>query len=196
MVVKSEVLIRRARLRSENRDRFSGGSKPEYKKLERPLCVQVDAQRSMTGEFVFMAEIAVRAWQTAARDIVLTDESRSELQAKFLRDLRGNADGVLLAERCGEIYGWGARVPKSNYISDLWVDPTHHSQGVGGALLGALMAQIVLDGFAEAEIGTHADNSPAIGLYEKAGFKTYHRSEEWSESFGRKVEKVRMQVKL
>lgn len=70
-----------------------------------------------------MAEIAVRAWQTAARDIVLTDESRSELQAKFLRDLRGNADGVLLAERCGEIYGWGARVPKSNYISDLWVDP-------------------------------------------------------------------------
>ncbi|MDT4863557.1 hypothetical protein FQZ97_982700 [compost metagenome] len=63
-------------------------------------------------------------------------------------------------------------------------------------MLGALMAQIVLDGFAEAEIGTHADNFPAIGLYEKAGFRTYHRSEEWSESFGRNVEKVRMQVKL
>ncbi|KAB0570632.1 GNAT family N-acetyltransferase [Brucella pituitosa] len=150
----------------------------------------------MSGEFVFMAELAVRAWQTAARDIELTDESRSVLKAKFLRDLNENADGVLVASLDGEICGWGARVPKSNYISDLWVNPAHHGQGLGGALLGALMVQIVLDGFAEAEIGTHADNLPAIGLYEKAGFRTYHRSEEWSESFGRNVDKVRMQVKL
>ena len=160
------------------------------------MCVQVDALRSMPGEFVLMAEIAVRAWQTAAREIVLTDESRSELQAKFLRDLRENTDGVLLAEQDGNICGWGARVAQSNYISDLWIAPAFHGQGVGGALLDALMAQIVLDGFVEAEIGTHADNFPAIGLYEKVGFRIYHRSEEWSECFGRTVEKVRMRIVL
>lgn len=160
------------------------------------MCVHVDAQRSMPGEFALMVEIAVRAWQAAAHEIVLTDESRSELQAKFLRDLRENTDGVLLAERSGEICGWGARVPKTNYVSDLWIAPAFHGQGVGGALLDALMAQIVLDGFVEAEIGTHADNFPAIGLYEKAGFRIYHRSEEWSECFGRTVEKVRMRIVL
>lgn len=157
---------------------------------------EVLIRRVKSGEFVLMAELAVRAWQTAARDIALTDESRTMLQAKFLRDLHENTDGVLVVERSCEICGWGARVPKSSYISDLWIHPSHHGKGFGGVLLGALMAQIVLDGFLEAQIGTHADNLPAIGLYEKAGFRTYHRSEEWSESFGRTVEKIRMHVEL
>ncbi|ASV83152.1 acetyltransferase domain protein [Ochrobactrum quorumnocens] len=148
------------------------------------------------GEFVFMAQLAVRAWQTAARSIELTDESRSVLKAKFLRDLNANADGVLVIERQGEICGWGARVPNCNYVSDLWIDPAYHGQGLGGLLLNALLAQILLDGFAEAEIGTHADNLPAIGLYRKAGFAIYREEEEWSESFGRRVEKVRMKASL
>lgn len=143
-----------------------------------------------------MAELAVRAWQTAARAIGLTDESRSLLKAKFLRDLNENADGVLLAEREGRICGWGARVSNSNYISDLWIDPPYHGQGLGGLLLNALMAQILLDGFAEAEIGTHADNLPAIGLYRRTGFAIYRQEEEWSESFGHRVEKVRMKASL
>lgn len=153
-------------------------------------------RRASPGEFVLMAELAVRAWQTAARNITLTNESWAGLQAKFLRDLYENADGVLLAERSSEICGWGARVPKSDYISDLWIDPAHHGQGLGGALLDALMAQIVLNGFSDAEIGTHADNLPAIGLYEKLGFRIYQRSEEWSASFERNVEKVRMRTDL
>lgn len=154
-------------------------------------------RRAITpGETVFMAELAVRAWQTAARHIHLTDESRAALQTKFLRDINGNADGVLVAERQGQMCGWGARIPKSNYISDLWIDPAYHGQGLGGLLLNALMAQILLEGFAEAEIGTHADNLPAIGLYKKTGFTIYRQDEEWSESFGRRVEKVRMKASL
>lgn len=163
MVVKSELLIRRA---------------------------------VMSGEFVLMAELAVCAWQTVAHNIQLTNESAAALKAKFRGDLHENADGALVAVQSDEICGWGASVPKSNYISDLWVDPAYHRQGIGGALLDALMAQIVMDGFTEAEIGTHADNSVAMGLYEKFGFKTYQRSEEWSVSFGRNVEKVRMRADL
>ncbi|KAA9368969.1 GNAT family N-acetyltransferase [Ochrobactrum quorumnocens] len=164
MVVKSELLIRRAKT---------------------------------PGETVFMAELAVRAWQTAARHhIEVTDESRAALHTKFLCDINENADGILVAERQGQVCGWGARIPKSNYISDLWIDPAYHGQGLGGLLLNALMAQILLESFAEAEIGTHADNLPAIGLYRKAGFAVYWQEEEWSESFGRRVEKVRMKVGL
>ncbi|WP_235818127.1 GNAT family N-acetyltransferase [Brucella thiophenivorans] len=143
-----------------------------------------------------MAELAVRAWLTAAHDIVLTDNSRDALEAKFLHDLNEDADCVLVAEQDGLIRGWAARVSKSNYISDLWVDPTYHRQGTGAALLDAIIAQILLDDFVQAEIGTHADNLPAISLYEKMGFRIYHRGGEWSESFGRSVEKARMRIVL
>lgn len=63
-------------------------------------------------------------------------------------------------------------------------------------MLDALMAQILLNGFDEAVIGTHADNLPAIKLYEKAGFQIEWLGEEWSESFSKTVAKVRMRAKL
>src|SRR5690606_18272804 len=70
----------------------------------------------------FYVRIAVRAWRIAASDVALTPERQETLEAKFLRDLQENADGVLVAERGGAIVGWGTSVPQSNYISDLWVD--------------------------------------------------------------------------
>lgn len=110
--------------------------------------------------------------------------------------LHENADGVLVAERDGVAFGWGARIPKSNYIADLWIDLPYQGQGIGTRLLDALMAQILLDGFTEAEIGTHADNFRAIRLYEKMGFQIEWRGAEMSVSLGRSVEKVRMRAKL
>ncbi|OIS90725.1 GNAT family N-acetyltransferase [Brucella cytisi] len=153
-------------------------------------------RRGFSGEFVSMAALAVRAWRIAARDIELTTERQEVLEARFQRDLQEIADGVLAAEKAGILAGWGARVPQSNYISDLWVDPPHHGQGIGRQILDALMAQILLDGFDEALIGTHADNLPAINLYKKAGFRIDWQGDEWSESFERTVEKVRMRADL
>ncbi len=124
-------------------------------------------RRGFPGEFVSMAALAVRAWRIAARDIELTTERQEVLEARFQHDLQEIADGVLVAEKAGILAGWGARVPQSNYISDLWVDPPHHGQGIGRQILDALMAQILLDGFDEALIGTHADNMPAINLYKR-----------------------------
>ncbi len=153
-------------------------------------------RRVLPGEFVCMAALAVRAWRIAARDIELNAARQKALEAKFQRDLQGNADGVLVAEKAGAVAGWSARVPRTNYISDLWIDPLFHGQGIGGQLLGAVMAQILLDGFVEALIGTHADNLPAINLYIKAGFQIDWQGYEWSESFGRTVEKVSMRTEL
>jgi [ribosomal protein S18]-alanine N-acetyltransferase len=132
-------------------------------------------RRGFPGEFVSMAALAVRAWRIAARDIELTTERQKLLEARFQRDLQEIADGVLAAEKAGILAGWGARVPQSNYISDLWVDPPHHGQGIGRQILDALMAQI---------------------LYKKAGFRIDRQGDEWSESFERTVEKVRMRADL
>ncbi|WP_343314272.1 GNAT family N-acetyltransferase [Brucella sp. BE17] len=143
-----------------------------------------------------MAALAVRAWQLPAKIAVLADEKRKILEAKILRDLHENAPGVMVAESNGTLCGWGAQVPKSNYISDLWIDSPFRRQGIGGRILDALIAQIMLDGFSEALIGTHADNLPAIGLYQKFGFVIEWRGEEWSESLGREVEKLRLRRPL
>lgn len=158
--------------------------------------IEINIRRGLPGEFVFMAALAVRAWQLPAKIAVMADEKRQRLEAKFLQDLHQNAHGVVVAEANGTPLGWGARLPKSNYISDLWIDPLFHGQGIGGRILDALMAQITLDGFSEAVIGTHADNVPALGLYQKFGFAIEWRGEEWSESFGDLVEKVRLRRPL
>lgn len=163
------------------------------------MVVKVDTsiRRGFPGEFVFMAALAVRAWEIPAKTGgPLSDQRRAELEANFLGYLHENTDGVLVAEANGKILGWGARVPGSNYIADLWIDPPYHGQGIGGRILDALMAQILLEGFDTATIGTHADNFPAIGLYEKMGFGIEWRGEEASVSMGRVVEKVRMRATL
>ncbi len=160
--------------------------------IERVSCVQTDVRRPVADEFASMAALAVRAWLTAAPDIELTTERQEALEMEFQRDLLENANGVLAAYIGGTCTGWGARVPKSNYISDLWIDPPYQGQGFGSCILDALMAQIMLDGFNEARIGTHANNLTAIHLYKNMGFKIDWRGEEWSKSFGRSVEKVWM----
>ena len=166
------------------------------KNIEGSICVRKDAEHSTAGEFGSMAALDVRAWAVAAHGIELSDECHRTLEEKFLRDIRGNVDGVLVAAIDGTICGWGACVPDTNYISDLWIDPPCHRLGIGRRILDALMTQILLGGFDEACIGTHADNHPAISLYEKTGFSIDWRGEEWSESFGRTVEKVRMSARL
>ena len=162
------------------------------------MVVKVDVliRRGFPGEFVSMAALAVRAWEIPAKSAPLSDQRRAELEANFLGYLHENADGVLVAEANGKILGWGARVPGSNYIADLWIDPPYHGQGIGGGILDALMAQILLDGFDSALIGTHADNLPAIGLYEKMGFHIEWQGEEASVSMGCVVEKVHMRATL
>ena len=123
-------------------------------------------------------------------------DQRRRAELAFLHSGQDYLDYVLVAEKDGVICGWGARDTNQNYISDIWVDPAHHGQGIGTLLVDALLAQIVMLGFQTAEIGTHARNLPAIKLYEKCGFRIIRRYEEWSASLARVVEKVKMQADL
>lgn len=154
-------------------------------------------RRATSADLAMIARIAADAW--AAHIFSHEKEKpgqRQRAELAFLQAARDYQDYILVAVEDSVICGWGARDTNADYISDIWVDPAYHRQGIGIMLVDALLAQIVMLGYKSAKIGTHARNLPAIKLYEKCGFRITRRYEEWSDSLGRVVEKVKMQADL
>lgn len=154
-------------------------------------------RQAVDADCAVIARIGADAWSS----YIFTYETekpgqRKRVELAFLQFAQACPAQILVAEQGGRICGWGARDTNQNYISDIWVDPAHHGQGIGTMLVDALLAQIVMLGFNTAEIGTHARNLPAIRLYEKCGFYIVQHFDGWSDSLLRIVEKVKMQVKL
>jgi len=159
----------------------------------------MEIRRAVASDKAAIAAVGCRAWISAF--------SRFEPEAngpgvgeRTEKVFRSFADDfypqILLAETAGVILGWGARDTNADYISDLWIDPAFHRRGIGLTLMDALLAEIVLSGYATARIETHARNLPAIRLYERCGFEVVWRGEGWSDSLGREIEKVRMEAPL
>lgn len=154
-------------------------------------------RQAITADLAIIARIGADAWASHIFSYETEKpDQRRRAELAFLRSVQDYLDYILVAEQGGVVCGWGARDTNLNYISDIWVDPARQGQGIGTLLVDALLAQIVLLGFQTAEIGTHARNLPAIRLYEKCGFRIIRRYEEWSDSLGRVVEKVKMQADL
>ncbi|WP_022712299.1 MULTISPECIES: GNAT family N-acetyltransferase [unclassified Pseudochrobactrum] len=154
-------------------------------------------RQATNADLAMIARIGADAWASHIFSHETEEpDQRRRAELAFLHSAQDYLDYILVAEQDGVICGWGARDTNQNYISDIWVDPAHHGQGIGTLLVDALLAQIVMLGFQSAEIGTHARNLPAIKLYEKCGFRIIRRYEEWSDSLARVVEKVKMQADL
>ena len=154
-------------------------------------------RQATNADLAMIARIGADAWASHIFSHETEEpDQRRRAQLAFLHSAQDYLDYILVAEQDGVICGWGARDTNQNYISDIWVDPAHHGQGIGTLLVDALLVQIVMLGFQTAEIGTHARNVPAIKLYEKCGFRIICRYEEWSDSLARVVEKVKMQADL
>jgi ribosomal-protein-alanine N-acetyltransferase len=81
-------------------------------------------------------------------------------------------------------------------VSDLWVHPDHHGQGVGQALLLHLCELMAAEGLPTARLDTHAANEGAIRLYERCGFTIVRRGREFSKSMGVELEKVHLEKRL
>jgi [ribosomal protein S18]-alanine N-acetyltransferase len=65
--------------------------------------------------------------------------------------------------------------------------------GIGRSLIDHLLSRMRGDGITLATIHTHASNSGAIRLYERAGFRIVWRGMEFSRSAGAELEKVHME---
>jgi len=88
---------------------------------------------------------------------------------------------VLVAERGGGVIGYTyAGVEGSDYMSlrgpagvlyDIVVDPAHRGQGVGRALLEAILSALRAKGAPRVVLSTAERNAPAQHLFERVGFR-------------------------
>jgi ribosomal protein S18 acetylase RimI-like enzyme len=88
---------------------------------------------------------------------------------------------ILVAERGGEVVGYAyAGVEGTDYISlrgpagvlhDILVDPAHRGQGLGRALLDAMLAALAAKGAPRVVLSTAERNESAQRLFARAGFR-------------------------
>ncbi len=157
----------------------------------------VQIRRARPEEAVRLGDIGFSAWE--AGPISLEDGGRTDrraLLAGFRRFAAEFPDTILVADSAGLAVGWGAREDRDNFISDLWVAPAAQRQGVGTALLMALIAEIRQLGFDEAKLEVVAANGPAVRLYERHGFAISWRMEKFSQSLGYAIDKLGMNKSL
>jgi L-amino acid N-acyltransferase YncA len=84
----------------------------------------------------------------------------------------------LVAERDGKVVGWAAvsgvseRCVYAGVVEhSVYVDPAHAGQGVGTALLQALIASTEAAGIWTIQTGIFPENTASLALHERCGFR-------------------------
>jgi L-amino acid N-acyltransferase YncA len=98
----------------------------------------------------------------------------------------------LVAERDGKVVGWAAvsgvseRCVYAGVVEhSVYVDPAHAGQGVGTALLQALIASTEAAGIWTIQTGIFPENTASLALHERSGFRVVGRRERLGRHFGR-----------
>lgn len=140
-----------------------------------------------------LAQAGLSAWQEAiAPFIPPAVVDRVVQENPFLDFLVEAQDQVLVATLDGLAVGFGATEYGDDYISDLWIDPTHTGQGCGQALLAALMSRIAGRGFATARLEVMTQNRRARRIYERFGFGVARRLRRYDPLLDLDIDKVAM----
>lgn len=102
---------------------------------------------------------------------------------RFERELCGRS---FVAERAGEIVGWGLidALAGIGYVRNIIVDPGHRRRGIGRALMAEAAQRFRARGCARWCLNVKPDNEPAIALYRAMGMEVLRASVairiEWS----------------
>ena len=110
---------------------------------------------------------------------------------------------VLVAERRGEVVGWGSLNPFNprpayRFVADfsIYVERAARGSGVGGALLGALVAEARRLGYHKLVLAAFPFNPAGMTLYRRFGFREVGVYREQGRLDGRWVDVVVMELLL
>ncbi|MBA4785596.1 MAG: GNAT family N-acetyltransferase [Rhizobiales bacterium] len=137
-----------------------------------------------------LRDIGLRAWEKAMLNVGEMAGIRDNAQAAFDNFTRKTWLTITVVEKGGVVVGWAAREAFDELISDFWIDPPHQHQGLGSALLSAIEADIVRQGFDTARVETHARNDEAVSFFERHGYRINWLTATYSPKLDREVQSV------
>lgn len=146
-------------------------------------------------EAVALAEIGLKAWESAMSTIEDSSVLREAAEAAFLSFTSHYWLTISVIEEDGINAGWAARERLDETITDFWIDPLWQNRGLGTALLASLEADIRHQGFDTARLETHARNG-AIAFFEKHGYTIHWLTMSYSPKLDRDVETVGLSKRL
>lgn len=150
----------------------------------------VTIRNARADEADVLAAIGFRAWDSTSEGWGDAPDIRESAYRSFETFTRNNWLSIDVAERAGQLVGWGAREKLDNSISDLWIDPVFQRQGVGAALLAHLEQEIAEHGHETALTQVHSENSAALAFFQKAGYGVSWMTTAWSPKLDRDVDTV------
>jgi ribosomal protein S18 acetylase RimI-like enzyme len=127
---------------------------------------------------------ATRADVAALVEIERRAFARDRVSPRSFRDLIGKPSAsVIVAERDGAVAGYALVLFRAGtFVARLYsiaVAPEHAGQGVGTALLAAAEAEALAHDCLFMRLEVHARNRDAARLYERAGYRTIGRIEDY-----------------
>ena len=137
-----------------------------------------------------LRDIGLRAWEKAMQNVGEMAGIRDNARAAFEAFTRSAWLTITVIEQGGALAGWAARERLDELISDFWIDPAFQRQGLGGALLAAIEADIVRQGFDTARIETLARNDQAVAFFERHGYRVNWLTAAYSPKLDREVQTV------
>ena len=129
-----------------------------------------------------IAEVHVRAWARAYRDLVPADVIRShtveQREAAWRERLNSAEATTWVAQREDELAGWLCAGPSrdrdaSPTTAEIWamyIDPAHWRRGIGRALWTTVQAHLARKDHVDATVWVLGKNRPAVGFYRAVGF--------------------------
>jgi ribosomal protein S18 acetylase RimI-like enzyme len=155
-----------------------------------------------------IAEIHVRAWQAAYRDIVppefLDSLSVEQRQRVWRQRLEGGTPGTSVLEEQGEVLGWVSAGPSrdsdalssTSELAAIYVAPEHWRRGVGQRLWSDAEAQLRRAGFLEVTLWVLKENAGALRFYRANGFVVDPGIEKVVELGGAALIEIRLRKQL
>lgn len=147
-------------------------------------------RNARSDEVEILAAIGISAWQSALEAIGEAGSMHQGARDAFVHFVRASWVTITVIEEGGAIAGWAAREGLDEEISDFWVHPAYQRRGLGRALLDAIEARAVAQGFEELRLKTHARNAAAIAFFKAHGFSVRWLTVAYAPMLDRDVETI------
>lgn len=140
------------------------------------------AEYPLLADFLYMAIFVPPGQQPPLREVLALPDAG---HAGIYPGLRpGDGDRAVAAEAAGRLVGaaWARIVEDYGHVDDdtpslaVAVEAPYRGQGIGGALLRALLDQLAQAGYRRASLSVQKEN-PAVALYRRLGFQTLRETE-------------------